>query len=929
MPLLNGYQESVDFRMAHLLNIYDGPYRVKCGYGSECPWQHFTVVLAYHTPCFIGHRNLLQSLTCKTIWAPKQSCLKDVYGVSDPEGLGNATYQGSVKAKATPPTMAPLADSIFSDEDSRSRRSNSKKYLRHNFAKCKSKSVFRTYEPSAASAAAEARRSSFRAMRKYSSLPPSSSYMLCLLIESKVRLPRFESITLDRKKQLRSQDEKDFFLDIVKDIANDLDLKGLTHKIIINLSLLLSADGASLFIVQSTSAGKKVLVSKVFDVHSGTNIYPATTEDNAMEVPWGKGILGHVAETGDTVNLECASLDPRYNDEVDRITGYHTDSLLCMPVKNSYDEIIAVAQVVNKSADDGSCGCFTAKDEKMFETYLQFVGIAITNAQLMEASQAEYERNRSLLEVVHDLFEEQTSLENVILKTLQRAQRLLKCERAAVMLLEDGSEKQNVKFSKIFELNCPVSGQSTNNAKEVGSSELAKHLLHLAQQVASTGENLNIADSLEVEKGSAGNVRSMLAMPIRNRNFQIIGVAKIINKLNGQPFDENDEQLFEAFTIFCGLGINNTLMYNELEKAMARQKVAIEVLSYHATASVEDVQKMQREVVPEANKWHLGSLTFDDFSLSQDQMVLAAVRMFSDLRLTSRFKIEYKTLLRWLITVKRNYRNVPYHNWRHAFNVAHNMFALLKTCDMMAMFEDLEYLAMFVGCLCHDLDHRGTNNSFQEKTGSALALLYGTQNTMEQHHFNHAVMILNSEGHNIFSNLSSSQYSKVMNVLKLSILATDLSVYFQLRSQFFPLVADGQFDSAIKDHRDLLRSLLMTACDVAASTKPWDIQFKVAKLVTSEFFDQGDLEKSKLKITPAALMDRDRKHELPLLQMRWIKDICLPLFEGLTKVNPKIAPMRDGALKNMTKWSKLAASLENGVSDLLDPPEIPPRVPDG
>lgn len=42
--------------------------------------------------------------------------------------------------------------------------------------------------------------------------------------------------------------------------------------------------------------------------------------------------------------------------------------------------------------------------------------------------------------MVHDLFEEQTSLENVILKTLQRAQRLLKCERAAVMLLEDGSE---------------------------------------------------------------------------------------------------------------------------------------------------------------------------------------------------------------------------------------------------------------------------------------------------------------------------------------------------------------------------------------------------------------------------------------------------------------------------------------------------------
>jgi dual 3',5'-cyclic-AMP and -GMP phosphodiesterase 11 len=34
---------------------------------------------------------------------------------------------------------------------------------------------------------------------------------------------------------------------------------------------------------------------------------------------------------------------------------------------------------------------------------------------------------------------------------------------------------------------------------------------------------------------------------------------------------------FQAFSIFCGLGIHNTLMYSEVEKAMARQKVAIEV----------------------------------------------------------------------------------------------------------------------------------------------------------------------------------------------------------------------------------------------------------------------------------------------------------------------------------------------------------------
>ena len=60
--------------------------------------------------------------------------------------------------------------------------------------------------------------------------------------------------------------------------------------------------------------------------------------------------------------------DPRFDDQVDRVTGYHTDSLLCMPVRNAYDEIIAVAQVVNKNPDvDG--GQFTSKDEKVSRIY--------------------------------------------------------------------------------------------------------------------------------------------------------------------------------------------------------------------------------------------------------------------------------------------------------------------------------------------------------------------------------------------------------------------------------------------------------------------------------------------------------------------------------------------------------------------------------
>lgn len=37
----------------------------------------------------------------------------------------------------------------------------------------------------------------------------------------------------------------------------------------------------------------------------------------------------------------------------------------------------------------------------------------------------------------------------------------------------------------------------------------------------------------------------------------------------------------------------------------------------------------------------------------------------------------FQTLCRWLLTVRKNYRMVLYHNWRHAFNVCQLMFAML------------------------------------------------------------------------------------------------------------------------------------------------------------------------------------------------------------------------------------------------------------
>ena len=75
---------------------------------------------------------------------------------------------------------------------------------------------------------------------------------------------------------------------------------------------------------------------------------------------------------------------------------------------------------------------------------------------------------------------------------------------------------------------------------------------------------------------------------------------------------------------------------------------------------------------------------------------------------------------RWALSVKKNYRPVKYHNWRHALNVCQTMFTMLKTGKMDRFTDDLEVFGLLVACLCHDLDHRGTNNSYQTKVSPTL-----------------------------------------------------------------------------------------------------------------------------------------------------------------------------------------------------------------
>ena len=101
-------------------------------------------------------------------------------------------------------------------------------------------------------------------------------------------------------------------------------------------------------------------------------------------------------------------------------------------------------------------------------------------------------------------------------------------------------------------------------------------------------------------------------------------------------------------------------MYESACKLMAKQKVALECLSYHATASNDDALRLTSETIPSADKYNLYSFTFIDFDLNDDDTCRATVRMFKQCDLIQRFHIPYDVLCRWILSVRKNYRSVFY-----------------------------------------------------------------------------------------------------------------------------------------------------------------------------------------------------------------------------------------------------------------------------
>jgi signal transduction histidine kinase len=223
--------------------------------------------------------------------------------------------------------------------------------------------------------------------------------------------------TETRARQLATLNE------ISKELSSTLDLENLLVRIMRAAVEILGTEAGTLFLIDDST---NELVFRV--VEGGAQNLVGT------RLPAGVGIVGEAAVSGQPVIVNNVMQDRRWFSDVDRETEFQTQSLLAVPLRIQ-DQSIGVLEVINKG--DGTA--FAAEDISLLTTFAAQASVAIQNARLYEATDAELAARVDELQNLQRIDRELNRtlrLDRVVQITLDWALRTTGASAGAVVMLD-------------------------------------------------------------------------------------------------------------------------------------------------------------------------------------------------------------------------------------------------------------------------------------------------------------------------------------------------------------------------------------------------------------------------------------------------------------------------------------------------------------
>ena len=263
-----------------------------------------------------------------------------------------------------------------------------------------------------------------------------------------------------------------------------------------------------------------------------------------------KGVAGWVFSRNEGTIIHDAYKDDRFNKAVDVRTGFRTKSILCAPLRTVSGEKIGVSQILNKV--DGE---FLEDDLELLQAMTEQAAIAIQGNIIVEQVEAARKQELEFLDVVSQVSSE-LELTPLLQKIISTISTMLDCERATLFINDD---KTNELYTEVGE-----------GLDEKSVIRFPNHL-GIAGTVFTSAKSVNIPHAYadlrfnpSFDKQTGFFTRSILCMPVFNKEGKTIGVSQVLNKRGGS-FNEEDEKRLAAFTSQISMGIENAKLFDDVQ----------------------------------------------------------------------------------------------------------------------------------------------------------------------------------------------------------------------------------------------------------------------------------------------------------------------------------------------------------------------------
>ncbi len=285
------------------------------------------------------------------------------------------------------------------------------------------------------------------------------------------------------------------------------------------------------------------------------------------------GIAGHVFTTGEGLIIDDAYSDVRFNQAIDKQTGFETTSIMCAAVRTVKGEVIGVAQALNKKGG----AKFSQEDLSLLEAMTTQATTALQSNQFVERMKKSRQTELEFLAVVADVTSE-INLTVLLQRVMGEAARMLKAERSTLFL---NDEKTNELWSQV------ASGLNSSQIR------LPNHL-GIAGAVFTSGKTINIPYAYSdlrfnpaFDKKSGYFTRSILCVPVVNKAGKVIGVTQVLNKRGG-PFNDEDESRLRAFTGQVSIALQNAKLFDDVQNMKNYNDGVLESMSNAVVTTNED-----------------------------------------------------------------------------------------------------------------------------------------------------------------------------------------------------------------------------------------------------------------------------------------------------------------------------------------------------